>query len=125
LQRVVPVLRTADYPASRRFYVDALGFEVDWEWRHEPGFPVFAQISRAGLSLYLSEHRDGEHTGRTTSFLYVSDVDAWHRDVLEAGLEVASEPRNQPWGNREMSVLDPDGNTLVIATVLVGRRDPS
>jgi catechol 2,3-dioxygenase-like lactoylglutathione lyase family enzyme len=117
VQRVVPALRIRDYARSRRFWVEALGFEIDWEWRDEPGMPVFAQISRAGLSLYLTEHAgDGEPGGLV--YLYVSDVDAWHEEVRRAGLEVDSEPANRPWGNREMGLRDPDGNRIVLATVL-------
>ena len=117
MQRVVPALRTLDYERSRRFYVDALGFEIDWEWRPEPGLPVFAQISKAGLSLYLSEHAGDGEPGIVV-YLYVADVDAWHEEVLDAELAVDSEPENQPWGNREMRLSDPDGNRLVVASVL-------
>ena len=122
MQRVVPVLRITDCDRSRRFYVDALGFEIDWVWRHEPGLPVFMQISRAGLSLYLSDHR-GDAAGPCTAFLYVSDIDDWHRGALEAGLEVEGAPADRPWGNREMSLRDPDGNTLVVATVIASEGD--
>ena len=41
---------------SKQFYVDGLGFQVDWEHRFEPGFPVFAQVSRDGLAFFLTEH---------------------------------------------------------------------
>jgi uncharacterized glyoxalase superfamily protein PhnB len=50
-------------------------------------------------------------------YLYVSDVDAWHQEAQDAGLAVESPPSDQPWGNREMSLRDPDGNRLVVATV--------
>lgn len=117
MQRVVPALRIRHYERSRRFWVDALGFEVDWEWRPEPDSPVFVQISKAGLSLYLTE-RAGDAEPGTRVYLYVSDVDAWNDDVRAAGLEVDAEPANQPWGNREMSLRDPDGNHIVLASVL-------
>jgi hypothetical protein len=40
----------------RSLYADGLGFTVDWEHRFEPGFPVFAKLTRDGLSRFLSEH---------------------------------------------------------------------
>ena len=55
-QRVMPTLRMTDYARSKQFYVDALGFQVDWEHRFEPGFPVFAQVSRDGMAFFLTEH---------------------------------------------------------------------
>jgi len=54
-QRVMPTLRIADYPRSKHFYVDCLGFQIDWEHRFEPGFPVFMQVSREGLAFFLIE----------------------------------------------------------------------
>lgn len=55
-QRVFPQLRMTFWNRSRAFYADRLGFKVDWEHRFEPGFPVFTQVSRDGLSLFLTEH---------------------------------------------------------------------
>lgn len=34
------ILRITDYDRTTQFYLDGLRFEIDWEWRHEPGFPV-------------------------------------------------------------------------------------
>jgi Glyoxalase superfamily protein len=45
-QRVVPALRITHYGRSKAFYVEGLGFRVDWERRFEPHFPVFMSISR-------------------------------------------------------------------------------
>jgi hypothetical protein len=33
-----------------------LGFHIDWEHRFRPNFPVFVQISRDGMVIFLSEH---------------------------------------------------------------------
>ena len=35
--RTVPVLRSFDEAKAREFYVDFLGFTVEWEHRFEPG----------------------------------------------------------------------------------------
>lgn len=116
MQRVVPVIRIQSVERSRPFYVDGLGFEIDWEWRPRPGDPAFLQISAAGLSLYLSEH-DGPRGGGV--YLYVSDVDAWHTEARAAGLAIEEAPADRPWGNREMTLRDPDGNRLTLATPTV------
>jgi len=117
MQAVVPTLRIRDYERSRRFYVDGLGFQIDWEWRDEPGLPVTAQVSRAGMRFYLSEREgDGPVGGRV--HLYVTDVDAWQAELLSRGILAERAPVNQPWGNREMLVIDPDGNELFICKAL-------
>ena len=117
MQAVVPTLRIADAERSRRFYVDGMGFRVDWEWRHQPGFPVFLQISRAGMRLYLSEH-EGDGVPGALVYLYVTDVDAWQAELLTRGVVAEHKPMDRPWGNREMLVRDPDGNRLCLCTAL-------
>ena len=115
MQRVVPALRITDAARARAFWVDALGFRVDWEWRDAPGAPAFSMLSRAGLSLYLTE-REGDASPGARVYLYVADVDAWHAELAARGVAVETPPRTQPWGNREMLLRDPDGNRICIAT---------
>ena len=114
MQRVVPALRITEEARSRAFYVDALGFRVDWEWRHEPELPVFMQITRGSLTLYLTQH-EGDCQVGGLAYLYVPDVDTWYVEVRGQGLD-AEPPVTHPWGNREMVLVDPDGNRLVVAT---------
>ena len=52
----IPVLRIFDLTKAREFYGDFLGMRWDWEHRFEPDLPVFAQVSRGALLLFLSEH---------------------------------------------------------------------
>lgn len=40
---VIPQLRITDARRSVAFYVDGLGFRIDWENRFEPGFLVSVQ----------------------------------------------------------------------------------
>ena len=54
--QTVPILRSFDEAKAREFYVDWLGFTVDWEHRFEPGMPLYMQVSRDGLVLHISEH---------------------------------------------------------------------
>ena len=52
----VPILRSFDEAKAREFYLDWLGFSVDWEHRFEPSLPLYMQVSRNGVVLHLSEH---------------------------------------------------------------------
>ena len=47
----VPILRSFDADKAREFYIDWLGFAVDWEHRYGDNFPLYTQISRGGLRL--------------------------------------------------------------------------
>lgn len=113
-QRVFPQLRMMDWERTRRFYVRGLGFEVDWEHRFEPDLPVFAQVTRDGLSLFLSEHSGDCRVGGAAYFV-VDDVNALFEEIRARGIATAQPPEDTPWGTREMGVKDPDGNSLRFA----------
>ena len=68
-QRVFPQLRMTNWKRTRAFYVDGLGFGVDWEHRFEPGLPVFASLTRDGLSLFLTEHTGDCQPGGAAYFV--------------------------------------------------------
>jgi catechol 2,3-dioxygenase-like lactoylglutathione lyase family enzyme len=53
MQRTVPMLHIGGYEEAKAYYVDWLGFRIDWEFRFEPTFPVYMQVSRDGLVLHL------------------------------------------------------------------------
>ena len=41
---VTPILRIFDEAKAREFYVEFLGFTVDWEHRFEPDLPLHASV---------------------------------------------------------------------------------
>lgn len=55
MARVKPILRIFDYEKAKAFYVDWLGFIIDWEDRPE-GESAYVQISREDIILHLAEH---------------------------------------------------------------------
>jgi hypothetical protein len=109
-QRVIPALRITQYARSKAFYLERLGFELEWEHRFEPHFPVFMSVVRDGMRLYLSEHAGDCQVGGLVHFV-IPDVDAWHREFQRRGVQ-ATDPPNNDLGFRNMTVTDPDGNQL-------------
>lgn len=85
VQTVIPQFRITDAKRSLNFYVDGLGFEVDWEHRFEPGFPVCIKLTRAGQSIFLTEHAADCKVGGAAYFV-VPDVDACYNDFIVRGL---------------------------------------
>lgn len=113
-QRVTPQLRSTNWARTREFYEEGLGFRVQWEHRFEPGLPVFAEVSRDGLSLFLTEHAGDCQVGGA-AYIVIDDLEALYREIVERGVPVNEPPQNTPWGTREMCVIDPDGNRLRFA----------
>jgi catechol 2,3-dioxygenase-like lactoylglutathione lyase family enzyme len=116
LAQPIPILRSFDEAKAREFYVDFLGFRVDWEHRFEPGLPLYLQVSRAGCVLHLSEHH-GDASPGSALRIAVEGLDDLHAELL------AKQYRNsrpgiqpQPWG-RDMTIADPFGNRLIFTDV--------
>ena len=111
----IPVLRVMSAATALPFYLDYLGFRLDWEHRFEPGTPLYVQVSRARAVLHLSEHHgDGSPNG--VVWLPVADVAALHRELLarpappmRPGIDVDAP------GGPTMEVIDPYGNVLRFA----------
>jgi catechol 2,3-dioxygenase-like lactoylglutathione lyase family enzyme len=114
-QSVFPQLRITNAANSLAFYIDGLGFSVDWQHQFEPGFPLFFQITRAGQTLYLTEHAGDCEVGGAVYFL-VPDVDICFAEFSGRKVEFVKLPEDTPWGTREMLVKDPDGNRLRFAS---------
>jgi uncharacterized glyoxalase superfamily protein PhnB len=114
-QTVIPQLRITDAVASLRFYVEGLAFTVDWTHQFEAGFPLFLQLTRAGQTIFLTEHVGDCEVGGAVYFA-VPDVDNCFNEFQANGLLSLNPPTDTPWGTREMLLKDPDGNRLRFAS---------
>lgn len=120
MERAIPVLRIDSYDEAVRYYVDFLGFSIDFEWRHEANFPVYMGVSRGGLTLHLSEHT-GEPAGRPgAAYLQVVDVRAVHASLKAKNNGLAEEPVEQAWGSTELKIKDPFDNALTFTSPTPG-----
>jgi catechol 2,3-dioxygenase-like lactoylglutathione lyase family enzyme len=113
--RVTPVFRIFSLEKAREFYLDFLGFKVDWEHRFGPNFPVYMQVSRDALVLHLSEHH-GDGTPGSVVYVYMRGVEALHRELTDKNYR-HNRPglQQQEWGLLEMAVVDPFNNRIVFA----------
>ena len=48
------------------------------------------------------------------TYLSVDNVDEFYDHLVAQKIKPAAKPQDQPWGNREFLVRDPDGYSLVI-----------
>jgi len=85
--RTTPILRIFDEAKAKEFYVDFLGFKVDWEHRFEEGLPLYMQISKDGCVLHLSEHH-GDGTPGAAMRIETDDLDTFHRQLLSTSTHV-------------------------------------
>ena len=110
--QTIPLLRIFDERKGREFYIDYLGFQVDWEHRFEPGHPLYMQVSRAGLTLHLTEHY-GDASPGAKLLIWMQGLDHFFQE-----LNAKEYPYSRPaiestfYGSKCMEVIDPFGNRI-------------
>ena len=111
LSAAIPILRIFSEAKAKEFYVDFLGFRLEWEHRFTDNFPLYMEIKRSELVIHLSEHH-GDATPGATIFVPVENIDALFFE-LQAKEYTYAKPVVEavPWG-RMMQVWDPFGNRL-------------
>lgn len=109
---VTPILRVASASASIRYYVDVLGFELEWQYP-EGLSTYFACVARGRCRIFLSQDDQG-HPG-TWVWVGVDDVEALLKEYRQTGAKIRHPPTNYDWA-LEMQVEDLDGNILRMAS---------
>lgn len=117
MQRTVPILHIGSYEEAKDYYLDWLGFQIDWEFRLEPSFPVYMRISRGDLVLHLSE-RKGDNPAGVMCHVDVDDSDALMGEWTARRPDLIPEVEIAPWNAKHISLRDPFGNTLGINELL-------
>jgi catechol 2,3-dioxygenase-like lactoylglutathione lyase family enzyme len=103
---IIPILRVNSLAASIRFYVDVLGFKVNWGGEAES---TFASVSRDGRAIMLAQGEQG-HPG-TWLCIGVEDIVPLFVEYSAKGVKIRERPTNYPWAY-EMKIEDPDGHVL-------------
>lgn len=106
-------LSTRDMRVAVGFY-RTLGFELK-QGGEDDAFTTFA-CGTAFLNLIAESHGPILWWGRL--IIHVSDVDAFYRNALAAGLLPSRVPEDASWGERYFHITDPDGHELSFATPL-------
>ncbi|KPA89103.1 MULTISPECIES: glyoxalase superfamily protein [Pseudomonas] len=116
--KTTPILRIFDEGKALEFYVDFLGFQVDWQHRFEPGFPLYLQVSKGNCVLHLSEHH-GDSTPGSALRIETDELEAFREQLLAKGFGYARpEIQAMPWGSMDMPIADPFGNRLVFTNAI-------
>jgi catechol 2,3-dioxygenase-like lactoylglutathione lyase family enzyme len=107
------VLAVRNLEISKKYYVEALGFQEDPI--HAAGWSF---LSRDGFRVMLGECKDALPAGDLGDHSFfvhwnIDGVDDFYRELRSRGALVTSEPTNKPWGLREFSLRTPDGHRIV------------
>ena len=98
-----PIFRVSDVRASLDYYVNCLGFSMDWD---DEGM---VSVSRDESTIFLTEWDQGQ--SGVWVWIGVKDCGALHQELVGRGARVRQPPTNFAWAY-EMQVEDLDGNIL-------------
>jgi len=104
-----------DFEATKRFYIDLLGFQVEWEPDTEN---VYLTSGSDNLALHksITKHKTKDtvldHLGLTVRS--IEEVDAWADYLKGRNVMLSGPPKNHRDGARSFYFYDPDGNKIQI-----------
>lgn len=110
----IPIFRIFDLDKAKEFYIDWLGFNIDWEDKQEKT-PAYLQISLDGIVLHLTEHYGDCTPGGRIHIENFKELKQYHRKLLEKEYKYMRPGLGKtPWNSKIlcMEVIDPFGNRL-------------
>ena len=109
------VRHTRNYEAMVRFYQEQLKMKFVEGW-DEPGNrgTLLSPGEKAGTTVIEllelgDEAKIGVKPENVVLSIEVEKVDAWHDQLVDAGVAIARGLEDAPWGHRSFGVDDPDG----------------
>jgi catechol 2,3-dioxygenase-like lactoylglutathione lyase family enzyme len=105
IKSTVPVLASLDLKETLDFYTNKLGFKICGQ------FDDYVIVSRDDAEIHFWKCEDRHISESTSCYVRASGVQTLFDEFKKCGL-ILKEPVIQPWGMKELYVVDPHGNLL-------------
>jgi uncharacterized glyoxalase superfamily protein PhnB len=99
-----PELPVEDVERAQRHYRDALGFEIGWLL---PDAELGA-VSRGGTAIFFRRRR--RPFEGVVHWVFAPEIDATYEELSSRGARIVEPLELKPWGLRQFTVEDLDGN---------------
>lgn len=112
-QTAIPVLHVTTSQEAEDFYCRLLGFQKEFDYLLDEtkSDPCYMGVRREKAWIHLSSF-SGDAVAGGVAFILVDDVDVLYQELVSKGVAINLPPTDQTWGNREMYIKDPDGNSI-------------
>lgn len=100
----VPELPVADVERAQRYYRDVLGFEIGWL---DPGKEI-GSVSRGDVAIFFRKKQRPFEPA--VHWVFAEYIDATYEELRSSGAKVVEPLEKKPWGLRQFTVEDLDGN---------------
>ena len=110
LTQANPKLPMRDKSATRAYYVDQLRFR-----EFGSAYDHYLMVEREGVQLHFFLFREldtAQNYGQV--YLRTTAIEELYQELLDRGVPIHPNAplQTKPWGQREFSLVDPDGNLL-------------
>jgi PhnB protein len=121
-----PYLYYEDLAAALDWLARAFGFRERMRNTNADGTLGHCEMEFNGAVIMMGSppgHKNPAHLGQVTVglYVYVDDVDEHHRRAKSAGANIESDPTDQPYGDRNYGVTDPEGHQWWFAQAMADR----
>ena len=109
---VIPVIRIFDVAKAKEFYINWLGFTIDWEHTFDANAPVYMQISKGTAIFHLSEHY-GDGTPGIGIFIWCTGLELYQQQLVQKNYKYFRPSLETTFYNSLcMNIIDPFGNKI-------------
>lgn len=106
-----------DQEKALQFYTEKLGFvlKTDQPMGHQRWIELEIPGAQTGVVLFTPQGQEDRIGTFVNTSLECDNLDATYQELKSRGVEFASDPETQPWG--QFAILkDPDGNSFVLSS---------
>lgn len=110
---ITPIFRIFDIDKSHAFYLDYLGFKLDWQHQFAENMPLYFQISLDEIVMHLSEHH-GDASPGSAIRIKKDNLRSYYASLSEKKYRYANPCiETTPWNTLELTVIDPFSNRII------------
>ena len=116
--RIAPLIRIFDENKAKEFYVEFLGFNIDFEHRDSDDAPLYMQVSKGQCLLLLTEHHGGCSPGCAIN-IETDELESYCKELNQKNYKFAKLGiQDMPWGSKNMSIAHPFGNNITFTNAI-------
>ncbi|MFS0638377.1 glyoxalase superfamily protein [Mesobacillus foraminis] len=109
---IIPIFRIFDIEKTHSFYIEYLGFKMDWKHQYAENMPFYFQVSLNNAVLHLSEHH-GDASPGSAIRIKIKGLKSYHSLLTEKEYPYSKPAvEKTPWNTNELTVIDPFSNKI-------------
>lgn len=110
VEKVIPAFPSLDFDRSIAFYEQKLGFKLSFRLEGRAG------LERDGLEIHLWPCNDKHAPSVTSCLVIVKNIEALYDEYKQSNvIHPHGALELKPWGMKQFSILDVDGNLVEFA----------